>query len=123
MTEDKVAEYQLAVLDINVEEWYDLIKEETFETEFIPFTVDDAKAFIEAYEQTQHVDKVKESPKISDEVWQKLKPLEQVRFSATSSSKTKKKYLRNIITIIFIFSEFFINVTHFINTETSRLYW
>lgn len=75
---DQVGEYQIAVLDINVEEWYDLIKEETFATEFVPLTIEDAKAFVAAYEQTQNVDKLKETPKISDDVWQKLKPLEKV---------------------------------------------
>jgi hypothetical protein len=78
MTMDQVGEYQIAVLDINVEEWYDLIKEETFATEFVPLTIEDAKAFVAAYEQTQNVDKLKEIPKISDDVWQKLKPLEKV---------------------------------------------
>ena len=121
MTLDQVGEYQIAVLDINVEEWYDLIKEETFATEFVPLTIDDAKAFIQAYEQTQNVDKLKETPKISDDVWEKLKPLERVR--SFPDPLDPNPFLRLVLSSIYwgykcrdVFIDFY-------NIESPRKHW
>eukprot|EP01102_Stenamoeba_stenopodia_P008491 TRINITY_DN2443_c0_g1_i2.p2 TRINITY_DN2443_c0_g1~~TRINITY_DN2443_c0_g1_i2.p2 ORF type:complete len:138 (-),score=45.89 TRINITY_DN2443_c0_g1_i2:731-1144(-) len=48
---EEISNYQNRVLDSNLECWLDLIKEETFPTQFYPLTVDDAKAFIRFYEE------------------------------------------------------------------------
>ena len=73
-------EYQSQVLDINVEEWYDLIKDETFYTEFVPITIDDAKVFLQAYEETQAVDKTKEIPQFSEDIQKQFQNLSTVSY-------------------------------------------
>lgn len=45
-----VDQWHTTVLDINMEEWYDLITNETFRTEYFELTPEHAKTFVAAYE-------------------------------------------------------------------------
>eukprot|EP00040_Diaphanoeca_grandis_P041754 m.263444 g.263444 ORF g.263444 m.263444 type:complete len:365 (+) comp50435_c0_seq1:183-1277(+) len=49
MTAKETEQYQESVLDVNIEHWYDLIKEFTFETKFLPFDRQVGQLFIECY--------------------------------------------------------------------------
>jgi hypothetical protein len=59
-----VNKYHNAVLDLNLESWIDLIKEETFPTQFYPLTPANAKTFMKAYEQLQ----IEKRPQLTDEI-------------------------------------------------------
>lgn len=49
----QISKFQNTVLDVNLDQYYGLIEEDTFETEFISFSVADAKAFMRAHEHFQ----------------------------------------------------------------------
>ncbi|KAJ6254512.1 cell division cycle protein [Anaeramoeba flamelloides] len=67
MTEEDLSQFQKEQLDINIEEWLDLIPEYTFKTEYYPLPMELGKLFMEAYETRQ------KTGKITEEIKEKLK--------------------------------------------------
>jgi hypothetical protein len=51
MTEEDIREHQGRMLDLNIEEWLDLIPDHTFETEYVTITQDQAQLFVDAHEE------------------------------------------------------------------------
>lgn len=50
LTDAEVDNYQNEVLDLNIESWYEIIKDFTFPTFFCPIELDDAHFFVDTYE-------------------------------------------------------------------------
>ena len=46
---EEVREYQNSVLDINIEQWYDLIPEFTFATEFVAIGREAGQLFVDSF--------------------------------------------------------------------------
>jgi hypothetical protein len=46
----EIENYQNSILDINMDTYYEALKDFTFETKFLPFSINDAKAFMAAYD-------------------------------------------------------------------------
>jgi gamma-glutamylcyclotransferase (GGCT)/AIG2-like uncharacterized protein YtfP len=65
-----IDQYQNCVLDINLESWINIIKEETFSTQLLPLTPDNGRTFLKAYEELQ----VKRSH-LSNEVSEELEKI------------------------------------------------
>ena len=48
-TTEEIKDYEDKVLAVNTENWIDLLRDETFPTILAPFTMEDAKLFMDVY--------------------------------------------------------------------------
>ena len=51
LSSQEIHDYQQAVLDVNTEEWLDILREETFPSCYCPLLLEDANLFISVYER------------------------------------------------------------------------
>ncbi len=51
VSDAQIRDYQEGVLDLNIECWYETLRECTFETVFCPIEFADAKLFVDVYEK------------------------------------------------------------------------
>eukprot|EP01156_Anaeramoeba_ignava_P002310 Anaeramoba_ignava/a218058_48.p1 GENE.a218058_48~~a218058_48.p1 ORF type:complete len:291 (+),score=100.80 a218058_48:7-879(+) len=68
--ENEIKIYQNKVLDINIEEWLDLIPEFTFKTKLFPLKYEDAELFFQAYEL-----KMKENKELTENIKNQIEKL------------------------------------------------
>jgi len=71
-SEEDFSSYQSIVLDLNIEEWIELVQDLTFPTSFLPFSIEDAALFRDAYTEG----KSKSRDEFSQELKQRLQTLE-----------------------------------------------
>ncbi|RUS81413.1 hypothetical protein EGW08_010851 [Elysia chlorotica] len=51
VSQDEIESYQMSVLDVNTEEWFDLLEDYTFSSSYVPMDIEDAKLFVAIYER------------------------------------------------------------------------
>lgn len=87
-TEKDFEKYQDKVLDYNIEEWLEELRDLTFETKFVPISFEQAQALQRAYEE-----QVLNNQEMSPDTKQALAPL--VSSIEVCSECTKKKRFVN----------------------------
>ncbi|GFS15448.1 cell division cycle protein 123 homolog [Elysia marginata] len=51
ISQDEIQSYQESVLDVNTEEWFELLEDYTFPSCYVPMDIEDAKLFVALYER------------------------------------------------------------------------